>query len=68
MGKKALHALPNSATLVDRNGKITATIKVNGRLFKIKPLKNGTHMATEFDENNLKPDHPPAVMAELECQ
>ncbi|MFT4928144.1 MAG: hypothetical protein ACI8WB_004261 [Phenylobacterium sp.] len=58
----------DSALLINRDGKITGTVRTDGRLFKIQPLKNGLHMVTEIDEDNMKPDHPPGAMAELEHQ
>ena len=56
----------NSVILVLRNGKVTATVRNEGRLFKIQPLKSGQHLVLEIDENNMKPDHPPGAMLELE--
>jgi hypothetical protein len=57
-----------SVTLVNRKGKITGTVRVDGRLFNIRPMANGLHMVTEIDENNMKPDHPPGAMSQLEAQ
>lgn len=58
----------DSAMLINRNGKITGTIRTEGRLFQIRPLKSGLHMVTQINEDNMKPDHPPGAMAELEHQ
>lgn len=56
----------DSATLINRDGKITGTVRTNGRLFKISPLSSGLHQVIEVNEDNMKPDHPPGAIAELE--
>lgn len=60
--------LQESVILVLRNGKITGTVRTGGKLFKIQPLKSGQHLVLEIDENNMKPDHPPGAMQELEAE
>ena len=60
--------LDNSVIMVNRNGNITGTIRANGRLFKVQPLDNGQHLVIEVDQLNMKPDHPPGTMEELEAQ
>jgi hypothetical protein len=58
----------DSAILVLRNGKVTGTARIDGKLFKIQPLKSGQHLVLEIDENNMKPDHPQGTMQALEAE
>ena len=65
---KTVSTATDSAMLINRDGKITGTVRTDGRLFTIRPMANGLHMVTELNENNMKADHPPGAMAELEQQ
>lgn len=56
----------NSVILVKRDTGITGTLRIDGRLFKIRPLANGQHIILEVDENKMPEDHPPGEMSILE--
>lgn len=48
----------NSATLVRGSDGITGSIRVEGTLFRIRPLPNGDHAIIRVDENAMPADHP----------
>ncbi len=50
----------NSAILVRRGDGITGNVRVDGRLFRIRPLPDGNHAVIEVDESQMPPDHPEA--------
>ncbi|GAB2511144.1 M12 family metallo-peptidase [Lysobacter humi (ex Lee et al. 2017)] len=50
----------NSATLVSRDGKVTGNVRVDGKLFRIRPLPDGNHAVVEVDESRMPKDHPSA--------
>lgn len=50
----------NSATLVNRDGRITGNVRVKGKLYRIRPLPDGTHAVIEVDETRMPKDHPAA--------
>ncbi|WP_444997011.1 pre-peptidase C-terminal domain-containing protein [Aliikangiella sp. IMCC44359] len=60
--------ISNNAILVLREGRVTGTVRVDGRLFKIQPLASGQHLVIEVDENNMQPDHPPGEMEQMESE
>ena len=43
--------------VVNNQGMLTGTVRVEGRLFTIRPLSNGTHLITEQIERAMKPAH-----------
>jgi len=50
----------DSVMWVNRNGSVTATVRINGRLFKIQPIKplvKGLHRVLEIDQTKFKSDH-----------
>lgn len=49
----------NSLILVKNGDKVTGNLRVNGQLFKIRPLKDARHVVVEVDENLMPLDHPP---------
>ncbi|HJU39938.1 MAG TPA: hypothetical protein VJ724_10225, partial [Tahibacter sp.] len=51
----------NSLILVRNGDKVTGNLRVNGQLFKIRPLKDARHVVVEVDENLMPLDHPPAA-------
>ncbi|MCK7594776.1 M12 family metallo-peptidase [Pseudomarimonas salicorniae] len=51
----------NSVTLVDNHGKLTGSVRVDGQLYKIRPLSSGGHAIIEFDETLVPADHPEGV-------
>ncbi|MFC0677226.1 M12 family metallo-peptidase [Lysobacter korlensis] len=48
----------NTATLVRRDGTVTGNVRVDGRLFRIRPLPGGGHAVIEVDESRMPADHP----------
>lgn len=46
----------NSAVLVEKDGKVTGTIRYEGNLYRIKPSSNGVHNVEQIDESKLQ-DH-----------
>jgi hypothetical protein len=50
----------NSATLVNRDGRITGNVRVKGKLYRIRPLADGHHAVIEVDESRMPKDHPVA--------
>lgn len=56
----------NETVLVKRATGITGSVRVDGKLFKIRPLRNGIHEIIEVDESKMPGDHPPGEMQILE--
>ncbi len=56
----------NSVIFVKRDTGITGTLRVDGRLFKIRPLGHGQHVVLEVNEAKMPEDHPPGEMSILE--
>lgn len=48
----------NSVTIVDNHGKLTGSVRLQGQLFKIRPLSSGGHAVIEVDEMHAPDDHP----------
>jgi hypothetical protein len=48
----------NSATLVRSGDGITGTVRVNGALFRIRPLPGGEHAIVEVNEAAMPAEHP----------
>jgi hypothetical protein len=48
----------NSATLVRAGDSITGNVRVDGTLFRIRPLPGGEHAIVQVDENGMPADHP----------
>jgi hypothetical protein len=48
----------NSVILVRRGDGITGTVRVDGQLFRIRPLGDGNHALIEVNEALMPPDHP----------
>lgn len=48
----------NVATLVRRDGKVTGNVRVQGKLYRIRPLPDGNHAIVEVDESRMPKDHP----------
>ena len=56
----------NETVLIKRANGITGSVRVDGKLFKIRPVANGVHEIIEVDESKMPQDHPPAEMQILE--
>jgi hypothetical protein len=48
----------NSATLVRSGSGITGTVRMNGALYRIRPLPGGEHAIVEVNESMMPADHP----------
>ena len=52
---------PNNSVMIVRNGnKLTGTIRANGQLYALRPLKSGGHAIVRVDESKMPADHPAA--------
>lgn len=49
--------MKNSATIVQNEGQVYGTIRVNGELYKIKPITGNQHAIEKMDLNNMPQDH-----------
>ena len=61
-----LNKRQNETVLIKRATGITGSVRVDGKLYKIRPIKNGLHEIIEVDESKMPEDHPPAEMQILE--
>ncbi|GHE44241.1 peptidyl-Asp metalloendopeptidase [Vulcaniibacterium thermophilum] len=48
----------NMATLVRRGNGITGSVRMDGKLFRIRPMPDGSHAVIEVDESRMPADHP----------
>ncbi|HEV8694624.1 MAG TPA: M12 family metallo-peptidase, partial [Lysobacter sp.] len=48
----------NDVVLVRRGNQITGTARVDGQLYRIRPLPSGATAVIEVDENRMPADHP----------
>ncbi|GAB3361279.1 zinc-dependent metalloprotease [Lysobacter tyrosinilyticus] len=48
----------NDVVLVRHGNEITGSVRVDGKLFRIRPLPNGATAVIEVDESRLPADHP----------
>jgi len=48
----------NDVVLVRRGNQITGTVRVDGLLYRIRPLPSGASAVIEVDENRMPADHP----------
>ena len=48
----------NSAILVRNGSKVTGSVRVEGQLYRILPLHDGSQVAVKVDESRMPPDHP----------
>jgi hypothetical protein len=48
----------NDVVLVRRGNQITGTVRMDGQLYRIRPLPSGATAVIEVDENRLPADHP----------
>ena len=52
---------PNNSVMIVRNGdKLTGTIRKNGDLYALRPLRSGGHVIARIDESKMPADHPAA--------
>lgn len=57
-GVSGLEPAMNQATLVEKNGQITGTVRYEGQLYQIRPLGNGVHNIEKTDDSITPPPHP----------
>ena len=55
----------NSATLVRSAMGVTGSVRVDGTLFRIRPLPNGDHAVIQVDERAMPADHPEDAYARI---
>lgn len=52
---------PNNSVMLVRNGdKLTGTIRKDGQLYALRPLRSGGHALVRIDESKMPADHPSA--------
>lgn len=52
---------PNNSVMLVRNGdKLTGTIRKDGQLYALRPLRSGGHALVRIDEAKMPADHPSA--------
>lgn len=50
---------PNNSVIIVRNGdKLTGTLRVDGDLYALRPLRSGGHAIARIDESRMPADHP----------
>jgi len=50
---------PNNSVVIVRNGdKLTGTLRVDGDLYALRPLRSGGHAIARIDESRMPADHP----------
>jgi hypothetical protein len=55
----------NSATLIRSGNGITGTVRMDGALYRIRPLASGAHAIVEVDESAMPADHPADAYAQI---
>jgi len=58
--REVRHDENNSVILVRHGQGITGNVRVNGQLYRIRPLPDGSHAVIEVNERAMPPDHPAA--------
>jgi len=48
----------NDVVLVRRGDQVTGTVRVDGQLYRIRPLPSGATAVVQVDENGMPTDHP----------
>ena len=57
---------PRNSVIIVRNGdKLTGTLRVDGELYALRPLKSGGHAIARIDESKMPADHPADYAAML---
>lgn len=57
---------PKNSVIIVRNGdKLTGTIRSNGELYSLRPLRSGGHALVRVDEAKMPADHPAAEYKRL---
>jgi len=58
--REVRHDENNSVILVRHGQGVTGNVRVNGQLYRIRPLPDGGHAVIEVNERAMPPDHPAA--------
>ena len=58
VGNETPHDALNSAILTRRGNGVTGSVRMAGKLFRIRPLPGGAHAVVEVDESRRPADHP----------
>ena len=58
--REVRHDGNNSVILVRRGEGVTGNVRVDGQLYRIRPLPDGSHAVIEVNEAAMPPDHPNA--------
>jgi hypothetical protein len=58
--REVRHDERNSVILVRRGQGVTGNIRVDGQLYRVRPLPDGNHAVIEVNEAAMPPDHPSA--------
>lgn len=48
----------NDVILVRRGNGVTGSLRVDGKLYRVRPLADGSHAVIEVDESKMPADHP----------
>ncbi|QSX79809.1 proprotein convertase P-domain-containing protein [Lysobacter solisilvae] len=56
--REVKHDANNSAILVRRGQGVTGSVRVDGKLFRIRPIAGGQHAVIEVDETRMPAEHP----------
>ncbi|MBX9401983.1 proprotein convertase P-domain-containing protein [Lysobacter sp. BMK333-48F3] len=56
--REVRHDERNSVALVRRGNGVTGNVRIDGQLYRIRPLADGSHAVVEVDESRMPPDHP----------
>lgn len=48
----------NSAIIVRNGSKLTGSLRVDGQLYRLLPLHDGTQVVVKIDESRMPPEHP----------
>ena len=65
--REVRHDENNSVILVRHGQGVTGNVRVNGQLYRIRPLPDGNHAVIEVNERAMPPDHPAAFPREHVC-
>ena len=61
--REVRHDERNSVALVRRGNGVTGNVRIDGQLYRIRPLADGSHAVVEVDETRMPRDESPAFDA-----
>ncbi|MEE4244714.1 MAG: pre-peptidase C-terminal domain-containing protein [Kangiellaceae bacterium] len=70
LAKSGSHKNPsdNTVILVKTEKGITGTIRINGQLYKVRPVQGNVHSVILINEKAMPSDHPPGAMDDIESK